>query len=42
MTEDLPGIDLGCGIPDIVEAVPMDGDQLGSVLEAQVRAVGDY
>jgi segregation and condensation protein B len=39
MTEDLPGIDLGCGIPDIVEAAPMDADELGSVLEALLLVV---
>ncbi len=39
MTEDLPDIDLGCGIPDIAEAAPMDGDELGSVLEALLLVV---
>ncbi len=39
MTEDLPDIDLGCGIPDIAEAAPMDADELGSVLEALLLVV---
>jgi len=39
MTEDLPGIDLDCGIPEIAEAAPMDADELGSVLEALLLVV---
>jgi segregation and condensation protein B len=39
MTEDLPGIDFGCDIPDIAEAAPMDADELGSVLEALLLVV---
>jgi segregation and condensation protein B len=35
----LPGIDLGCGIPEIAEAAPMDADELGSVLEALLLVV---
>src|ERR1700751_4414617 len=33
MTEELPDLDLGCGIPDIAEAAPLDADELGLVLE---------
>jgi segregation and condensation protein B len=39
MTEELPDIDLGCGIPDIAEAAPLDADELGSVLEALLLVV---
>ncbi|OBG19041.1 SMC-Scp complex subunit ScpB [Mycobacterium sp. 852002-51057_SCH5723018] len=39
MTEELPEIDLGSGIPDIAEATPMDADELGSVLEALLLVV---
>src|ERR1700745_2913022 len=39
MSEELPGIDLGCDIPEIAEAVPMDADELGSVLEALLLVV---
>jgi segregation and condensation protein B len=39
MTEELPDIDLGYGIPDIAEAAPLDADELGSVLEALLLVV---
>ncbi len=39
MTEELPGIDLGYGIPDIAEAAPLDADELGRVLEALLLVV---
>jgi segregation and condensation protein B len=39
MTEELPEIDLGYGIPDIAEAAPLDADELGSVLEALLLVV---
>jgi segregation and condensation protein B len=39
MTEELPEIDLGCGIPEIAEATPMDAEELGSVLEALLLVV---
>jgi segregation and condensation protein B len=39
MTEELPDIDLGYGIPDIAEAAPLDADELGAVLEALLLVV---
>jgi segregation and condensation protein B len=39
MSEELPGIDLGCDIPEIAEAAPMDADELGRVLEALLLVV---
>jgi segregation and condensation protein B len=39
MTEDLPDLDLGYGIPDIAEAAPLDPEELGSVLEALLLVV---
>ncbi|HUH69069.1 MAG TPA: SMC-Scp complex subunit ScpB [Mycobacterium sp.] len=39
MTDELPDIDLGYGIPDIAEAAPLDADELGSVLEALLLVV---
>jgi segregation and condensation protein B len=39
MTDELPGIGLGDGIPEIAEAAPMDADELGSVLEALLLVV---
>src|SRR6201987_4920485 len=39
MTEELPDLDLGCGIPDIAEAAPLDADELGLVLEGLLLVV---
>ena len=39
MTEELPDLDLGCGISDIAEAAPLDADELGLVLEALLLVV---
>src|SRR5271155_1295884 len=39
MTEELPDLDLGFGIPDIAEMPPLDADELGSVLEALLLVV---
>ncbi len=42
MTEDMPDVDLDSdieGIPDIAQSAPMDGDELGSVLEALLLVV---
>jgi segregation and condensation protein B len=39
VTEELPDIDLGYGIPEIAEAAPLDADELGSVLEALLLVV---
>ncbi|WAC89290.1 SMC-Scp complex subunit ScpB [Mycobacterium sp. Aquia_213] len=39
MTEDMPDLDLDVGIPDIAEAVPLDDDELRSVLEALLLVV---
>ena len=34
MTEDLPDLDLDCGIPGLAEVAPLEPEELGSVLEA--------
>jgi segregation and condensation protein B len=39
LTEDMPDLDLGDGIPDIAEAAPLDPEELGSVLEALLLVV---
>jgi segregation and condensation protein B len=39
MSEELPDLDLGYGIPEIAEAAPLDADELGSVLEALLLVV---
>jgi segregation and condensation protein B len=39
MTPEVPDLDLGCGIPDIAEAAPLDPEELGSVLEALLLVV---
>jgi segregation and condensation protein B len=39
MTEELPDLDLGFGIPDIAEVPPLDADELGAVLEALLLVV---
>ncbi len=39
MTEELPDLDLGFGIPDIAEMPPLDADELGAVLEALLLVV---
>jgi segregation and condensation protein B len=42
MTDDLPDLDLGCGIPGLAgpaEPAELDPDELGSVLEALLLVV---
>jgi len=39
MSEELPDLDLGYGIPEIAEAAQLDADELGSVLEALLLVV---
>ena len=39
MTEEIPALDLGDGIPDIAEAAELEPDELGRVLEALLLVV---
>ena len=39
MTDQPSDVDLGCGIPDIAEAAPLDPEELGAVLEALLLVV---